>query len=220
MSKEFIQEKRSNESLSKAVRQYKQLSYLTISKIADDFDLQYFKDYKLFLQKIFKKKPKYIFFSGTSFFKDNIEKEKWIVKQTNILPHTVYLYFFNFNKFKTFFKKNGYKLVFQQKNKFAKVNYKNFEEDLSEKNEFSNPANLMEKAKIFFKRNGLLLNWKELEKLNQNQKVNTLAMICPVTNEEKQKILETVTLSEKVAVLEDIINFYLYEVNFNNQTLQ
>ena len=29
-----------------------------------------------------------------------------------------------------------------------KVNYKNFEEDLSEKNEFSNPANLMEKANV------------------------------------------------------------------------
>jgi uncharacterized protein len=101
-----------------------------------------------------------------------------------------------------------------------KVNYKNFEEDLSEKKEFSNPTNLIEKAKIFFKRNGLLLNWKELEKLNETQKVNTLAMICPVTNEEKQKILETVKLSEKVEVLEDIINFYLYEVNFNNQTLQ
>ena len=101
-----------------------------------------------------------------------------------------------------------------------KVNYKNFEEDLSEKKEFNNPTNLIEKAKIFFKKNGLLLNWKELEKLNQTQKVNTLAMICPVTNEEKQKILETVTLSEKVEVLEDIINFYLYEVNFNNQTLQ
>ncbi len=45
MSKEFIQEKRSNESLAKAVRQYRQLSYLTISKISDDFDQQYFKDY-------------------------------------------------------------------------------------------------------------------------------------------------------------------------------
>lgn len=45
MSKEFIQEKRSNESLAKAVRQYRQLSYLTISKISDDFDHQYFKDY-------------------------------------------------------------------------------------------------------------------------------------------------------------------------------
>jgi putative methyltransferase (TIGR04325 family) len=88
--------------------------------------IQYFKDYTLFLQKIFKKKPKYIFFSGTSFFKDNIQKEKLIVKQTNILPHTVYLYFFDLNKFIIFFKKNGYKLVFQQKNKFAKVNYKNF----------------------------------------------------------------------------------------------
>ncbi len=88
--------------------------------------IQYFKNYNIFLEKIFKKRPKYIFFSGTTFFKDNIEKEKWIVKQTNILPHTVYLYFFNLNKFITFFKKNNYKLVFYQRNKFANVNYKNF----------------------------------------------------------------------------------------------
>ena len=79
-----------------------------------------------FLEKIFKKKPKYIFFSGTTFFKDDIQKEKLTVKQTNILPHTVYLYFFNLNKFITLFKKNDYKLVFFKKNKFAKVNYKNF----------------------------------------------------------------------------------------------
>ena len=44
----------------------------------------------------------------------------------------------------------------------------------------------MEKAQIFFKRNGLLLNWKEFDKLDQVQKINTLAMISPVTNEEKQ----------------------------------
>ena len=47
MSKEFIQNKKNSESLTKAVRQYKQLSYLTTSKIADDFDIQYFKDYSL-----------------------------------------------------------------------------------------------------------------------------------------------------------------------------
>ena len=88
--------------------------------------IQYFKNYNIFLKKIIKMKPKYIFFSGTTFFNDNIDKEKWIVKQTNILPHTVYLYFFNLNKFISFFKKNDYKLVFYQKNKFAKVNYKNF----------------------------------------------------------------------------------------------
>jgi len=79
---------------------------------------------------------------------------------------------------------------------------------------------LIEKAKFFFKRNGLLLNWKEFDKLDQSQKVNTLAMISPVTNEEKQKILETVTINSKINVLENIIEFYLHEVNFDNQTIQ
>ena len=100
------------------------------------------------------------------------------------------------------------------------VNYKIFEYDLIENAEEINLFNLMKKAKIFFKKNGLLLNWKEFEKLDQSQKINTLAMISPVTNEEKQKILESVTLNEKVKTLESIINFYLHEVNFNNQTIQ
>ena len=49
-------------------------------------------------------------------------------------------------------------------------------------------SGLMEKAKPFFKKNGLLLNWKEFEKLDQAQKINTLSMIAPITNEEKQKL--------------------------------
>jgi Lon protease-like protein len=65
-----------------------------------------------------------------------------------------------------------------------------------------------------------LLNWKEFEKLDQIQKINTLAMISPITTEEKQKLLETISLKEKAATLENIINFYLHEVNFNNQTVQ
>ena len=88
--------------------------------------IQYFRNYNVFLKKIFMKKPKYIFFSGTTFFSDNINVEKLVVKQTNILPQTVYLYFFNLNKFITLFRNNNYKLVFTQKNRFAKVNYKNF----------------------------------------------------------------------------------------------
>ena len=77
-------------------------------------------------KKVFNIKPKYIFFSGTTFFEDNIDKEKWIVKQTNIFPHHVYLYFFNLKKFVNLFTMNGYKLVSCKKNKFAKVDYKNF----------------------------------------------------------------------------------------------
>ena len=78
----------------------------------------------------------------------------------------------------------------------------------------------MENAKNFFKRNGLLLNWKEFEKLDQSQKINTLAMIAPITNEEKQKLLESVSLKNKVETLESIISFYLHETNFNNLTMQ
>ena len=101
-----------------------------------------------------------------------------------------------------------------------KVNYKIFEEDLSKKETKIDSSNLMEKTKVFFKRNGLLINWSEFEKLDQVQKINTLAMISPITIEEKQKLLETTSLKEKATTLENIINFYLHEVNFNNLTVQ
>ena len=78
----------------------------------------------------------------------------------------------------------------------------------------------MEKAKVFFKKNGLLLNWREFEKLDKIQKINTLSMISPVTNEEKQKLLEALTIKDKIQTLEKIISFYLHDVSFNNQTVQ
>jgi Lon protease-like protein len=101
-----------------------------------------------------------------------------------------------------------------------KVNYKNFKQDLLSVDDQIKIESLMKKAKVFFQKNGLLLNWKEFDKLKLAQKINTLAMISPVTNEEKQKLLETVSLNEKIQILEKIISFYLHEVNFDNLTLQ
>ena len=45
-------------------------------------------------------------------------------------------------------------------------------------------------------------------------------MISPITNEEKQKLLEAVSIEDKLNALESIINFYLYETGLNNQTIQ
>jgi uncharacterized protein len=101
-----------------------------------------------------------------------------------------------------------------------KVNYNSFKNDLIKETEEINSSSLIKKAKKFFKKSGLLLNWREFEKIEQNQIINTLAMISPVTNEEKQKILETITLNDKAKTLESIMDFYLHEVNFNNQTIQ
>ena len=101
-----------------------------------------------------------------------------------------------------------------------KVDYKSFEEDLKDTSGNLDTVDLMNKAKTFFRKNGLLLNWREFEKLDKAQKINTLSMISPVTNEEKQKLLEAITIKDKVNTLESIISFYLHEVNFNNQTVQ
>ena len=101
-----------------------------------------------------------------------------------------------------------------------KVEYKSFEVDLKDLSSDLDTNDLMNKAKTFFRKNGLLLNWKEFEKLDEAQKINTLSMISPITNEEKQKLLEALTIKDKIETLENIISFYLHEVNFNNKTVQ
>ena len=99
------------------------------------------------------------------------------------------------------------------------VDYRNFEKDVENVHQEVDASGLMEKTKTFFKRNGLLLNWKEFEKLDPNQRINTLAKTL-VTNEEKQKLLEAVSIDNKIDALDSIISFYLYETGSNNQTIQ
>ena len=101
-----------------------------------------------------------------------------------------------------------------------KVNYDSFNEDIHNRHSEVDTTDLIEKAKVFFERNGLILNWKEFEKLDYAQKTNTLAMIAPITIEEKQKLIETISLENKVSALSSIISFYLHETIHNNQTVQ
>tara|TARA_X000000950_G_scaffold101622_1_gene128308 strand:+ start:53 stop:670 length:618 start_codon:yes stop_codon:yes gene_type:complete len=100
------------------------------------------------------------------------------------------------------------------------VGYESFVEDTEKAHNEVDAKILMEKAKTFFKKNGLLLNWREFEKLDHVQRVNTLAMIAPITNEEKQKLLEAISLENKIKTLESIIGFYLHETSESNQTIQ
>tara|TARA_B110000971_G_scaffold196658_1_gene211958 strand:+ start:30 stop:662 length:633 start_codon:yes stop_codon:yes gene_type:complete len=104
------------------------------------------------------------------------------------------------------------------------VSYEKFKVDQDQKNEqlstVETITELSEKTKVFFKKNGLLLNWKEFEKLDQDQRINTLAMIAPISNEEKQTILESINIKSKAKTLSEIIEFYLHEGQINNSTLQ
>ena len=79
---------------------------------------------------------------------------------------------------------------------------------------------LFNKSKSFFRKYGLLINWNEFKNLEQDQQINTLAMIAPISNEEKQTLLESLSLNKKIKTLLEIIEFYLHEKNSDNNTLQ
>ena len=103
------------------------------------------------------------------------------------------------------------------------VSYEKFSGDVKEEERTllkDKIREIFEKTKIFFRKNGLLINWNEFEKLSQDQKINTLAMIAPISNEEKQTILETIHIDSKTKILSEIIEFYLHEKSTNNITLQ
>ena len=114
-------------------------------------------------------------------------------------------------------------IVNKKKYREFEVDYNKFYKDILDNEKVSlayDKLNFMEKIKKFFEKNGLMINWKEFEKLDEAQKINTLSMIAPISNEEKQKLLETVSLSEKTSTLLDIVEFYAYENSSDKETIQ
>ena len=105
----------------------------------------------------------------------------------------------------------------------CKINFENFINDLSEnKNEEiknSEVKSVFNDLKILFKKQGYLINWKDIEKQSLDKTINTLAMASPFSLEEKQMLLETNTLSERNKKLEKILKTYVTD-NFENTTLQ
>ena len=103
------------------------------------------------------------------------------------------------------------------------VEYTKFTNDLLEDQEDMNQIKinfLLDKVKLFCSKYNLLLNWNELEKLKSVEQINTLSMIAPISNGEKQKLLETMTLKEKLNTCSEIIEFYLYENSSGKNRLQ
>ena len=62
-----------------------------------------------------------------------------------------------------------------------------------------------------------LLESVSSQKLQQIQQINTLVMILPFSDEEKQKLLEIVGLNEKIKILSEIIEFYLHDKGYKSK---
>ena len=102
------------------------------------------------------------------------------------------------------------------------VDYSEFLTDLEEKNDLIigyDKKSVLNKIKIFFQKINYPIDFNELGKLNLDQLVSTVAMISPFSVEEKQKLIETIKIEDKIKVLDEIISFSL--LNFNeNKTIQ
>ena len=101
------------------------------------------------------------------------------------------------------------------------VDYSEFLNDLEEENQMINydKKDLLKKIKIFFQKINYPIDYNELVKLNLDQLVNTVGMISPFSVEEKQKLIETIKIDDKLKVLSEIISFNLLDFE-ENKTVQ
>jgi Lon protease-like protein len=98
-----------------------------------------------------------------------------------------------------------------------RVTYDEFLEDL-EKIKFNDKIDvlqLIDKARKLFKIHHLSTDWKVVEKVEPDQLVNSLSMICPFSVSEKQGLLEAKTLLERNLLINQIISFYITNNNPN-----
>ena len=102
------------------------------------------------------------------------------------------------------------------------VQYNNYSNDISEKSNevnFSDLNIIMENMRKFFKKQGYIVNLKDLEKKNLSQTLNDLSMASPFSLEEKQILLESLDINVRKEKMEQILNNYIQD-EFENTTLQ
>ena len=104
----------------------------------------------------------------------------------------------------------------------CKVSFDEFNNDLNDKKEeikFSDLKFIFKDFRFLLNKKGYVVNWKELEKQNLDQTINTLSMLSPFSLEEKQVLLETINLFDRKKKLEEILKTYIND-SFSNKTLQ
>ena len=107
--------------------------------------------------------------------------------------------------------------------------YRSFEVDYSEflndleikKNEpfILEKKNLLKIIQFFFEKINYPVKYNELSKLDLDELISNVSMISPFSIEEKQKLIETKKIDNKIKVLSEIINFNLVDYE-ESKTIQ
>tara|TARA_A100001011_G_C14239807_1_gene812709 strand:- start:270 stop:896 length:627 start_codon:yes stop_codon:yes gene_type:complete len=103
------------------------------------------------------------------------------------------------------------------------VNYETFKNDMNSKKDKMTKVKLEEvisNSKILFKKQGIEINWSALSELTTEKQIYNLAMISPISVEEKQKLIEMVELDEVANILNEFAKFSFYENSHKKKILQ
>ncbi len=109
-----------------------------------------------------------------------------------------------------------------KKYRLLEVNYKNFYQDLNEKNEdlkFTDLELIFKDFKSLFEKRGFVLNWNALQNQSLDETINALAMASPFSMEEKQVLLEANDINVRKEKITQILKTYTHD-NFDNTTVQ
>ncbi len=108
------------------------------------------------------------------------------------------------------------------KYRVLEVDYSKFSKDLDiEKEElkFSDLELIFKDLKSLFEKKGFIINWRALERQSLDETINALAMASPFSIEEKQVLLEAITLDIRKNKITEILKTYTHDA-YENKTLQ
>jgi uncharacterized protein len=100
------------------------------------------------------------------------------------------------------------------------VDYSPFLQDLDNQViKTSHDRDLLKKVSIFFNKINYSVELDQLFKLNFDQLISTVCMISPFTISEKQKLIETIKIEDKIKILDEIISNNIFDLE-ENKTVQ
>ena len=97
----------------------------------------------------------------------------------------------------------------------ANIDWESFSKDLNINVKSSEFNTLKEILKQYFKSKNIKANMDAIDTFNDYNFVDQITMICPLTNDEKQLLLETSSIMKRKKLLQTILDSYIYEGNIS-----
>ena len=102
-----------------------------------------------------------------------------------------------------------------KKFKEAQIKWDRYSQDLKKRNINEKFTSLKSSLKKYFKIKNIKVNFEVINNCNDYNFVDQITMICPLAFEEKQLLLETISISKRGDLLQSIIESYATEENIS-----